>query len=86
MREHKYRHLQPLIDIAYFVLDKNDVKTHSHSKEEFMEIAKEVGNPGTIGLFFALFRAVTKIWPYYINQRIGVAPMTARLYREHQPK
>lgn len=85
-KEIKNKQLQALVAIAYFLLDRNNLKDKSYSKEEFVEAAKEVSGEQPANIFFTLFKGINKLMPYYLNSRLGVAPISARLYRENSPK
>ena len=42
LKEIKNKHLQGLMDIAYFLIGRNDMKDKGYSKVEFMEVVKDI--------------------------------------------
>lgn len=86
MKEVKNKQLQALVAIAYYLLDKNDLKDKTYTREEFVSAVKEVSGEGAANIFFTLFKGLNKFIPYYLNARLGIAPISARIYRENSPK
>lgn len=59
----------------------NDLKDKAYSQQEFIEATREVSKEASAKVFFTLFKGLNKLIPYYLNVRLGVAPISARLYR-----